>query len=77
MNSCMRCGLKLQHNYLVPIFATINESRKRMIVCLKCKEILSKKENENVQAVKPQAPKANTKSSVILESDRPKVAQAT
>ena len=43
MNSCMRCGVKLQHNYLVAIFTIINEKRKRVIVCLKCKEILNKK----------------------------------
>ena len=43
MNSCMRCGEKLSHNYLVAIFTIINEKRKRLIVCLKCKEILNKK----------------------------------
>ena len=43
MNSCMRCGEKLPHNYLVAIFTIINEERKRVIVCLKCKEILNKK----------------------------------
>ena len=43
MNSCMRCGDKLSHNYLVAIFTVINEKRKRVIVCLKCKEILNKK----------------------------------
>jgi len=43
MNSCMRCGEKLSHNYLVAIFTIINEKRKRVIVCLKCKEILDKK----------------------------------
>ena len=42
MNSCMRCGEKLSHNYLVAIFTIINEKRKRVIVCLKCKEILNK-----------------------------------
>ncbi len=44
MNSCMRCGEKLSHNYLVAIFTTIKEARKRVIVCLKCKDILNKKE---------------------------------
>ena len=39
----MRCGEKLPHNYLVAIFTIINEERKRVIVCLKCKEILNKK----------------------------------
>lgn len=76
MNSCMRCGLKLQHNYLVPVFATINGKYQRMIVCLKCKEILNKKENETVRAAKPQVPKENTKSAPVPEPDRPKVAQA-
>jgi len=42
MNSCMRCGEKLSHNYLAEIFTIINEKRKRLIVCLKCKEILNK-----------------------------------
>ena len=42
MNSCMRCGEKLSHNYLVTVFANINEIVKKMIVCLKCKEILIK-----------------------------------
>jgi len=44
MNSCMRCGEKLAHNYLVTIFTMIKEERKRLIVCLKCKGILNKKE---------------------------------
>jgi DNA-binding protein len=43
MNSCMRCGKKLAHNYLVAIFTITNEKRERVIVCLKCKEILNKK----------------------------------
>lgn len=42
MNSCMRCGEKLAHNYLVAIFTMIKEVRKRVIVCLKCKDILNK-----------------------------------
>jgi ribosomal protein L40E len=45
MKSCMRCGQKMSHNYLVAIFAMINEKVKRMIVCFKCKEILAKKDN--------------------------------
>ncbi len=44
MNSCMRCGNKLSHNYLTAIFTTIKEKRVRLIVCAKCKEILNKKE---------------------------------
>ncbi len=43
MTSCMRCGAKLQHNYLVTVFSLIKEQRKRMIVCFKCREILQKK----------------------------------
>lgn len=45
MNSCMRCGEKLAHNYLVAVLTTIADKTKRVIVCLKCKEILNKKEN--------------------------------
>ncbi len=44
MNSCMRCGEKLAHNYLVRIFTVIKEKSERLIVCLKCKGILNKKE---------------------------------
>jgi NAD-dependent SIR2 family protein deacetylase len=43
MNSCMRCGEKFQHNYLAAIFTIIKEKRERLIVCLKCKEILNNK----------------------------------
>jgi len=42
MNSCIRCGEKLSHNYLVAISTIVNEKIKRVIVCLKCKEILNK-----------------------------------
>jgi len=75
MNSCMRCGVKLQHNYLVPVFTTINEKRKRMIVCLKCKEILSKKESETARVAKPQVPETNTQSVPLSKSPRPESAQ--
>jgi uncharacterized CHY-type Zn-finger protein len=44
MNSCMRCGEKLQHNDLVTLFKVTKEKRERLVVCLKCKDILSKKE---------------------------------
>ena len=44
MNSCKRCGDKLQHNYLVAVFKVTKEKRERMIVCLKCKDILKKEE---------------------------------
>jgi len=44
MNSCIRCGEKMAHNYLVTIFTMIKEKRERLIVCLKCKDILNKKE---------------------------------
>ncbi|MFA5062807.1 MAG: hypothetical protein WC578_01870 [Candidatus Omnitrophota bacterium] len=42
MNSCMRCGERLAHNYLVTVFTLVKEERKRMIVCLKCREVLNK-----------------------------------
>ena len=45
MNSCVRCGIKLTHNYLKAIFMTIKEKRSRVLVCLKCEEILAAKEN--------------------------------
>jgi len=38
----MRCGQKMSHNYLVPVFTMQKDKRERMIVCLKCKEILNK-----------------------------------
>ncbi len=44
MNSCMRCGKKLSHNYLVPIFTIKNEKREKLIVCSGCKEIINAKE---------------------------------
>ncbi len=44
MNSCTRCGEKKSHNYLTTISTIINEKIKRVMVCLKCKEILNKKE---------------------------------
>jgi len=34
----------MSHNYLEAIFTIIKEKRERIIVCLKCKEILNKKE---------------------------------
>jgi hypothetical protein len=40
----MRCGVKLSHNYLTAMFTMIKEERKKVIVCLKCKEVLDKKE---------------------------------
>jgi len=42
MNSCARCGERLAHNYLVTIFTMIKEVRTKLIVCVKCKEILHK-----------------------------------
>jgi DNA-binding protein len=45
MNRCTRCGKKLSHNYLVAIVTIINEKIKRVLVCLKCKEILNKVES--------------------------------
>jgi uncharacterized CHY-type Zn-finger protein len=44
MNSCMRCGEKLQHNYLVTIYKVIKEKKERLIVCFKCRDFLNKKE---------------------------------
>ena len=44
MNSCKRCGNKFQHNYLVTVFKVTKEKRERMIVCLKCRDILKKEE---------------------------------
>jgi DNA-directed RNA polymerase subunit RPC12/RpoP len=44
MNSCMRCGTKLQHNYLVTVFKVTKDKRERMIVCVKCREIINKAE---------------------------------
>ena len=46
MTGCMRCGDKFQHNYLVTVFSMIKEKRERLIVCLKCKDILKKKEEK-------------------------------
>jgi protein-arginine kinase activator protein McsA len=43
MNSCQRCGQKLSHNYLMVIFTIIKDKRIRLIVCQKCKEILTNK----------------------------------
>lgn len=45
MKSCIRCGDKYSHNYLVAIITQMKEKMQRVIVCLKCKEILKKKEN--------------------------------
>ncbi len=44
MKSCMRCGNKLQHNYLVTFFKVIKEKKERLIVCLKCRDILKEGE---------------------------------
>ena len=43
MNSCIRCGIRLTHNYLKAVFMTIKEKRRRALVCLKCEEILGAK----------------------------------
>jgi hypothetical protein len=43
MPNCMRCGEKLAHNYLVAMFTMIEAKMKRIIVCLKCKDVLDKK----------------------------------
>lgn len=57
MNSCRRCGERLQHNYLVEFFKVTKEKRERMIVCLKCRDILSK---QAVQGVATSAQPKNT-----------------
>lgn len=44
MNSCARCGSKLQHNYLVTFFKGPKGKQERLIVCLKCRDILKKEE---------------------------------
>ncbi len=41
MNSCSRCGKGMAHNYLVAMFRTIDEKVRKVLVCLKCKEILN------------------------------------
>jgi hypothetical protein len=46
MNSCVRCGVKYQHNYLVTFFKATKERHERFIVCLKCNEILKKAEEK-------------------------------
>jgi hypothetical protein len=46
MNSCKRCGVKFQHNYLVTFFKETKERFERSIVCLKCNEILKKGEKK-------------------------------
>lgn len=46
MNSCMRCGQKMSHNYLVTVFSMVKDKRERMIICLKCKETLNKNVNK-------------------------------
>ncbi len=43
MNSCMRCGDRLQHNYLVTVFKEVKEKRERLVVCSKCKEAIGNK----------------------------------
>ncbi len=48
MRSCVRCGNKLQHNYLVTVFKVIKEKEERMVVCLKCRDILNKQENQKI-----------------------------
>lgn len=43
MNSCSRCGKKMAHNYLVQMFRTIDEKIRKVLVCLKCREVLKEK----------------------------------
>lgn len=51
MNSCKRCGDKFQHNYLVEFFKVTKEKTERMIVCLKCSDILKKEKETQAKAV--------------------------
>ena len=44
MNSCKRCGNKMQHNYLVTFFKMLKDKQEKLIVCLKCRDILKKEE---------------------------------
>ena len=46
----MRCGDKLQHNYLVTFFKVVKEQNKRMIVCFKCRDILEKERREGMKS---------------------------
>ena len=50
MNSCKRCGVKFQHNYLVTFFKVTKEKTERMIVCLKCRDILTKEKETQAKA---------------------------
>jgi hypothetical protein len=43
MNSCIRCGIKLSHNYLKGISMPINEKVRRVLVCSMCEGILGAK----------------------------------
>jgi uncharacterized CHY-type Zn-finger protein len=51
MNSCRRCGDKLQHNYLVEFFKVTKEKRERMIVCLKCRDILKQQQGQSAASL--------------------------
>jgi len=75
MNGCMRCGEKLSHNYLVSIFTTIKEERKRIIVCSKCKEILNKKEDKEKTAPKQRNSLGNAAGSNLAQPATPKSPQ--
>jgi len=58
----MRCGDKLQHNYLQTVFRVIKEKSERLIVCSKCKDILSKQKPEKQSVAVPESePKTVTK----------------
>ena len=35
----------MQHNYLVTVFKMIKEKKERLVVCLKCRDILDKKKD--------------------------------
>jgi len=53
MNSCRRCGDRLQHNYLVEFFKVTKEKRERMIVCLRCRDILKQQQAQSQAGLAP------------------------
>ena len=41
MKACMRCGERFSHNYLVEVVTILKDKWQRLIVCLKCRDILN------------------------------------
>lgn len=54
MNSCMRCGNKLQHNYLVPAFKITGDKKEKLVVCFKCKDILKNTKEGQAERKQPE-----------------------